>query len=418
MYDFTKIHIDILEQLSKIDKCYNFILTEQQFKNALDTNQQIIKPYIGFTNEKKEYINIRDFVLDKLQKYKIVGVKTGKYGEIKGDYRLPGGCGGSWTDNYFYIIFVNIHGDTYGNIFLENRNKEYYSSNKIYCGWSNNFIPNDWFLELFIKPFAIKPQIYTCRGMGCNCHMNQKVSCIKSYVWDNLHWAPFIDKEHYSCRSILDLNKNLIERYYEPTYKKYIESDKFIPENIMTDILNKKDFILSLLENTPYKWNTPYCNNVQLTFNIYDSHYLKYIDTQKKNEQTKLIDDKKITNINRHNIKILYHQTDLDSATNICKTQKILRGKKGIVGPGIYFADNPNDTCHKAKKGGVVLEAHVDLGNSLNIHRKDVKPYTYSELINLGFNSITLNGMKGTEYIVYSCHQVKNINVYKPKQIK
>ena len=53
MYDFTKIHNDILEQLSKLDKCSNFILTEQQFKNALDTNQQIIKPYIGFTNEKK-----------------------------------------------------------------------------------------------------------------------------------------------------------------------------------------------------------------------------------------------------------------------------------------------------------------------------------------------------------------------------
>ena len=38
MYDFTKIHNDILEQLSKLDKCSNFILTEQQFKNALDTN--------------------------------------------------------------------------------------------------------------------------------------------------------------------------------------------------------------------------------------------------------------------------------------------------------------------------------------------------------------------------------------------
>jgi len=399
MYDFTKIHNDILEQLSKLDKCSNFILTEQQLKNALDTNHQIIKPYIGFTNEKKEYINIRDFVLDKLQKYKIVGVKTGNYGEIKGNITYPGGWGHGYTDNYFYIIFVNIHGDTYGNIFLEHRHSE--KRNSLTNGVC--FIPYDWFLELFIKPFAIKPSIYTHNR--CNCNIRGDI-CITSYTWDNLHWAPFIDKEHYSCRSIL----------YEPTYKNYIESDKFIPKDIMDDILNKKDFILSLLKNTPYNWNTPYCIDVQLTFNIYDSHYLKYMDTQKENEQTKLIEDKK--NINRHNIKILYHQTDLDSATNICKTQKILRGKKGIVGPGIYFADNPNDTCHKAKKGGVVLEAHVDLGNSLNIHRKDVKSYTYSELINLGFNSITLNGMKGKEYIVYSCHQVKNINVYKPKQIK
>ena len=152
MYDFTKIHIDILEQLSKLDKCSNFILTEQQLKNAIETNQQIIKPYIGFTNEKKEYINIRDFVLNKLQTYKIVGVKTGRHDKIIYP-RDPVNCVRPTfvpDDNYFYIIFINKHGDTYGNILLEHRS--YDKTRYVQYGMPNpNFIPTDWFLELFIK---------------------------------------------------------------------------------------------------------------------------------------------------------------------------------------------------------------------------------------------------------------------------
>jgi hypothetical protein len=238
MYDFQLIHNNILEDISKSDKCSNFILTEQQFKNALDTNKKIIKPYVGFTNDIKEFIDIREHIIDKLTKYKIVGLKVGRYGEIKGEYRLPGGSGGSWTDNYYYIMYINIHGEVYGNIFEEKRNKEYYSSGKVWSGWQNSFISNDWFLELFIKPFAIQPTIYTCRD-GCNCSF-RNISCIRSYSWDNYHWAPYIDKDHYSCKSIMDINNNIVERYYEPKYKDYIESNKIIPKKIMDDILNDK----------------------------------------------------------------------------------------------------------------------------------------------------------------------------------
>jgi hypothetical protein len=236
MYDFTKIHNDILEQLSKLDKCSNFILTEQQFKNALDTNQQIIKPYIGFTNEKKEYINIRDFVLDKLQKYKIVGVKTGKYGvidytEINRSYNSPN----IPNDNYFYIIFINIHGDTYGNIFLENRWKERYDRRLQQL----KFIPNDWFLELFIKPFAIKPE--HC-NVKCYTIYKKIIECFVNYISlfnDDLYWSPYIDKNHYSCKSYC-IDDNIIELYEEPKYKEYIETDKNISKNVMNDILNDK----------------------------------------------------------------------------------------------------------------------------------------------------------------------------------
>ena len=128
MYEFDIIHNNLLEQLSKLDKCSNFILTEQQLKNASDTNQKIIKPYIGFINDKKEFINIRDFVLDKLQKYKIAGVQTGRYGSETGVLIGPGGggCGCSYNDNCFYIIFINIHGDTVKNIIVYTMDKNLY----------------------------------------------------------------------------------------------------------------------------------------------------------------------------------------------------------------------------------------------------------------------------------------------------
>lgn len=253
MYDFQLIHNKILEDLSKVDKCSNFILTDEQFKNALDTNQHIIKPYVGFTNDKKEFIDIREHVIDKLRKYKVVGVKTDRYGEIKGDYRLPGGSGGSWTDNYYYIMYINIHGEVYGNIFEEKRNKEYYSSSKVWSGWQNSFISNDWYLELFIKPFAIQPEHCNTIAYKISNNINT-ISCIKNYIShfnDELYWSPYIDKNHYSCKSYC-VDDKLIELYHDPKYKEYIESDKIIPKDIMDDILNDK---IRLIENKTFKFS-------------------------------------------------------------------------------------------------------------------------------------------------------------------
>jgi hypothetical protein len=38
----------------------------------------------------------------------------------------------------------------------------------------------------------------------------------------------------------MDINNNIVERYYEPKYKDYIESDKIIPEIMMKNILDDK----------------------------------------------------------------------------------------------------------------------------------------------------------------------------------
>jgi hypothetical protein len=220
MYDFQLIHNKILEDLSKIDKCSNFILTSQQFKNALDTNKKIIKPYVGFTNDKKEFIDIREYIIDKLTKYKIVGVKTGRYG---------------YTDNYFYIIFINIHGDVYGNIFLEHRHRE--KHNTLTNGIK--FISHDWYLELFIKPFAIQPEHCNTKCIRILNTFNQTVVNYISLFNDNLYWSPYIDKNHYSCKALC-IDDKIIELYDEPKYKEYIESDKIIPKYIIDDILNDK----------------------------------------------------------------------------------------------------------------------------------------------------------------------------------
>ena len=41
MYDFDKIHDQLLNILAEFDKCSNVILTERQLKYATDTNQKL-----------------------------------------------------------------------------------------------------------------------------------------------------------------------------------------------------------------------------------------------------------------------------------------------------------------------------------------------------------------------------------------
>jgi hypothetical protein len=403
MYEFQTMHNKILEDLSKLDKCSNFILTERQLQFALDTNQKIIKPYIGFANNKKEFINIREFVIDKLTKYNIIGVKFGKYNTYSGTVTHPGGRGNSYTDNDFYIVFINIHGEIYGNIFLEHRYQEEHNS----LTNGQKFIPHDLYLELFIKPFAIKPLL----------------DRFGTFV-DGLHWAPYIDRDSNFCKPFIDGKGTLINRNEEPIYKEYIASDKIIPESVIFELNYNLEIQTVNLYNiyyTKYQDQEYLKKNLEEIFCYLKKEITKNLEEIKQNnsQNTKQNNSQNTKqnnsqNTKQNNIKILYHQTDLDSASKIKKTQKMLRGKTGIVGPGIYFADNPNDTCHKAKKGGVILKASVDLGVSLNVHKKDIKPYTYMELLNLGYNSIYVYGMSGNEYIVYSWHQVKNIDVYIP----
>lgn len=220
------------------------------------------------------------------------------------------GSGYGYTDNYFYIIFINIHGEVYGNIFLEHRYRE--KHNTLTNGIK--FIPYDWYLELFIKPFAIQPEHCNTKCIRILNKFNQTVVNYISLFNDNLYWSPYIDKNHYSCKALC-VDDNIIELYDEPKYKEYIESDKNIPKDIMDDILNDN---ISLIENKTFKFSNfgKYkncssisginCTGMNITKYIFDFNFDKIkIILNKLDNTTKLykLYELKIQNYIMHKLK-------------------------------------------------------------------------------------------------------------------
>jgi hypothetical protein len=118
-------------------------------------------------------------------------------------------------------------------------------------------------------------------------------------------------------------------------------------------------------------------------------------------------------------IRTLYHQTKLDSAERIRRSGKMIRGHRGVVGAGIYFAESPRETEWKAESKGVVLECEVKLGHQLNVTRADEDPsLAFGYLARQGYDALVMDrGIckvgphkgkpAGLEFIVYSWDQVK-----------
>lgn len=220
--ELEETYNNILEQLSKHPKCSNYILTKSQLDKAISTKEIINSPTVflrcsSSPDTSKLYtlknINIYEFVLDKLKKYKIVGVKTGNYGKII----TKMGTGNMATENHdtnIYIIFINIYGECYCNSTTE-YNWETFQKGENGVGYAIV----DWFLELFIKPFAITPRYLSAIKYHLIFHFN------KTYY--ERQWMPYIDNIKY---------KNMDE----PKYKQPIESNKIIPKNIINDIINGK----------------------------------------------------------------------------------------------------------------------------------------------------------------------------------
>ena len=213
--EFNNIHENILIKLSTLQQTQSFILTNTQLNQVITNNKKINKPKVIINTKHWDFkidnnINIRDFVLDKLRKYKIVDVKIGNYGKFK--YKIvygPGGGGTGGFTSFLYIIYINIHGDCYGNLQLEIP----------YPHKSNNSVNvNDWFLELFIKPFAIKPEYINNYNID-NSPFN--------ICYNGLKWMPFIEPEIYKSME-------------EPKYKEYINTDKIIHIETINNLINDK----------------------------------------------------------------------------------------------------------------------------------------------------------------------------------
>lgn len=106
------------------------------------------------------------------------------------------------------------------------------------------------------------------------------------------------------------------------------------------------------------------------------------------------------------NLTIGFHQTTIDAARSILTTG-FKPSKTGMLGPGIYFANNYDATDHKrnqSTEGGAIFCAVLDLGRVLEIQDK-----TYSGNYSKYFNSKYLHHGGGEvydEFVVYRESQV------------
>lgn len=106
------------------------------------------------------------------------------------------------------------------------------------------------------------------------------------------------------------------------------------------------------------------------------------------------------------NIVVGFHQTTIEAAKSILASN-FLPSKTGMLGPGIYFANNYDITEHKrnqSTEGGAIFCAKIDMGKVLEIRDKmddrDVhKQYNSKYLHHQG-------GEKFDEYVVYSPDQI------------
>ena len=105
----------------------------------------------------------------------------------------------------------------------------------------------------------------------------------------------------------------------------------------------------------------------------------------------------------------LYHQTSPNAANNIVSSQTMKPGTKGLAGGGIYFAQTPYETNHKAHQKGTILKAQVDLGQQKYIGPNGDKYMNGNKLNNQGYDSVRIGRPGGTEHVVYDSNKVKYV---------
>jgi hypothetical protein len=107
------------------------------------------------------------------------------------------------------------------------------------------------------------------------------------------------------------------------------------------------------------------------------------------------------------NIMIGFHQTTIQAARSILTTS-FKPSSSGMIGPGIYFANNYDITDHKRNQnteGGAIFCAMIDMGKVLEIHSK----YTSNDDVSKYFNSKYLHHQSGDkldEFVIYNEKQI------------
>jgi hypothetical protein len=106
---------------------------------------------------------------------------------------------------------------------------------------------------------------------------------------------------------------------------------------------------------------------------------------------------------------LLYHETDEAAARSILASQIFKCGRKGIVGPGIYFALKAEDTGHKAEHHGKILRARVRLGKVFIIEHGQERGWNAEKVRAQGYDSVQINRRGGVEFCVYDPERITKV---------
>ncbi len=208
---FEIIHESILEQLSTYPELKDCILTQKQYiNNKGETPNMFISGLeLGYNNNSTyRFINIRENVLSMFKKYKIINfdlsTTTEKHSELKIN---EFGKEVDIVNHFIKIVFMNIHGDTFGNIIHSRINilsqRDIWGYPFIFYNYYNYNGKEriNMYLELFIKPFIKNYSMNSQYNLGVN------------------KWLNYI-------------NPAYIDKMGQPEFIEYQYSDKIVPINV------------------------------------------------------------------------------------------------------------------------------------------------------------------------------------------
>ncbi len=123
---------------------------------------------------------------------------------------------------------------------------------------------------------------------------------------------------------------------------------------------------------------------------------------------------------------ILNHVTNYSAANFILESRKMITGKTGWFGAGIYFAETKEECLKKTRHGkDFMITVKVTLGKSMVIQnpktdsfRKDFSSINYQFLQDLGFDSVMAKTPTGIEYVAYRSQDVEVLCGKDLKEIK
>jgi hypothetical protein len=109
--------------------------------------------------------------------------------------------------------------------------------------------------------------------------------------------------------------------------------------------------------------------------------------------------------------KILYHGTSEWASKKILNFYLMKPGSKGMLGPGIYFAESVEDAHEKAHKNQIILSVEVKVGIQYCTWEPE-KKMNKEKLAELGCNSVRWDSRStGVEYCIFDPEQIISFRI-------